>query len=405
MTTRIPRRIAVVGASAAGLAAVETLRREGFDGDLTLVGDEPCPPYDRPPLSKQILSGEWEAERIRLRTPGDLAALDLDLRLGVSATGLDVAGRTLTLADGGQVGFDGLVVATGVRPRRLPGDTGLEGVHVLRSLYHALLLRDRLAPGSRLVVVGAGFLGAEAAAVARKLGAEVTLLEPAPVPLAHAVGKEVGWVLSQAHRDHGVDLRTGTAVAEVLADGHRAVGVRLANGDTVAADEVLIAIGSLPNTEWLEGSGLGVGDGLLCDQYSAAAPGIYGAGDVARWHHPLFDTRMRIEHRTNATEQGMAAARNLLAGPAPRPFAPIPYFWSDQYDMKIQAYGHLRGHDEVVVVDGSLQERRFLAVYRTGERLTGALAVGMPPKAIRTWRTAIAARTDWRAALEGALAA
>ncbi|MET9762005.1 FAD-dependent oxidoreductase [Streptomyces sp. NPDC006372] len=386
------KRIVVVGASAAGLAAAETLRREGYDGTLTLLGDEPHAPYDRPPLSKQILSGEWTTQQLPLRPYADLDALHLDLRLGVAATGLDVTDRTVRLADGSQVPYDGLIIATGVRPRRMPGDGG---AHVLRTLDDALALRERLTPGSRLVVVGAGFLGAEAAAVAWRLGAHVTLLEPAPVPLAHAVGTEVGRMLSQAHLDREVDLRTGVTVTEVTEDG-----VRLADGEVVEADEVLVAIGSLPNTEWLADSGLAVGDGVVCDEYCQAARGVYAAGDVARWNNPLFGTWMRIEHRTNAAEQGMAAARNLLAAPdARKPFAPVPYFWSDQYDMKIQAYGYLRGHDEVAVVDGDLAERRFVAAYRTGERLTGVLAVGMPPKAIRTWRQAIAGGTPWTEAV------
>jgi NADPH-dependent 2,4-dienoyl-CoA reductase/sulfur reductase-like enzyme len=235
---------------------------------------------------------------------------------------------------------------------------------VLRTLDDALALRDRLGPGRRLVVVGAGFLGAEAAAVARGLGTEVTLLEPAPVPLAHAVGEQVGRVLSGAHLDHGVDLRTGVGVTEVSD-----TGVRLTDGELVAADEVLVAIGSLPNTEWLEGSGLKVADGLVCDEYSAAAPGVYGAGDVARWHNPLFGTS-------------------------------VPYFWSDQYDMKVQAFGHLRGHDEVAVVEGELTARRFVVAYRTGDRLVGALAIGMPPKAIRGWRQAVTTGMSWHEAVD-----
>jgi NADPH-dependent 2,4-dienoyl-CoA reductase/sulfur reductase-like enzyme len=266
---------------------------------------------------------------------------------------------------------------------------------VLRSLDDALRLRSRLGPGKRLVVVGAGFLGAEAAAVARSLGCEVTMLEPAPVPLAHAIGAEVGRVLSEAHREHGVDLRTGVTVAAVTDEG-----VRLADGTLVEADEVLVAIGSLPNTEWLAGSGLTVADGVVCDEFSCAAPGVYAAGDVARWHNPLFDVSMRIEHRTNAAEQGMAVARNLLlASPSRKPFAPVPYFWSDQYDMKIQAYGYLRAHDEVRVVEGDLEARRFVAAYRRGDRLAGALAVGMPPKILRAWRQSVAAGATWQAAV------
>ncbi|MFB4419753.1 NAD(P)/FAD-dependent oxidoreductase [Streptomyces sp. QL37] len=373
-------RIVIVGASAAGLAAAETLRREGYAGALTLIGEETDAPYDRPPLSKQILAGDWEAERLSLRAEEQIDGLDLDLRLGAAATGLDTDAHLVHLTGGTRVGYDGLVVATGVRPRRIAG----RGGHVLRTLRDALGLRERLGPGRRLVVVGAGFLGAEAAAVARGLGCEVVMLEPAPVPLAHAVGTQIGRVLSQAHREHGVDLRTGVAVTEVCDDG-----VTLADGSRVEADEVLVAIGSQPNTEWLDGSGLDTADGLVCDQYSEAASGVYGAGDVARWHNPLFGVSMRIEHRTNAAEQGMAAARNLLHPEARKPFAPVPYFWSDQYDMKIHAYGYLRGHDSVEIVEGDLEQRRFLATYRREGRLVGALAVGMPPKNIRPWRQAL----------------
>ncbi|MFF0107329.1 NAD(P)/FAD-dependent oxidoreductase [Streptomyces hirsutus] len=391
------RRIVVVGASAAGLAAAETLRRAGHDGPLTLVGDEPHAPYDRPPLSKQILSGTWPAGRLPLRRDEDLDALDLDLRWGTAATGLDLADRAVRLADGSRVPYDGLIVATGVRPRRLPG----EGAHVLRTLDDALALRDVLTPGTRLVVVGAGFLGAEAAAVARGLGVHVTLLEPSPVPLAHAVGTEVGGMLSRVHLEHGVELRTSVTVTEVVEDG-----VRLADGEVVEADEILVAVGSLPNTGWLADSGLALGDGVVCDEYCEAAPGVYAAGDVARWYNPLFGTSMRIEHRTNAAEQGMAAARNLLAPPEARtPFAPVPYFWSDQYGLRIQAYGCLRGHDEVAVVDGDMAERRFVAAYRRGGRLTGALAVGMPPGVVRAWRKAVADGTAWHEAVRDEAAA
>jgi NADPH-dependent 2,4-dienoyl-CoA reductase/sulfur reductase-like enzyme len=265
---------------------------------------------------------------------------------------------------------------------------------VLRTLDDALTLRERLGPGQRLVVVGAGFLGAEAAAVAWRLGAQVTLLEPAPVPLAHAVGEEVGRVLSRAHLERGVDLRTGVAVTEVTEEG-----VRLADGAEIEADEVLVAIGSLPNVEWLADSGLTLGDGVVCDEYCEAARGVYAAGDVARWYNPLFGVSMRIEHRTNAAEQGMAAARNLLNSEARKAFAPVPYFWSDQYEMKIQAYGYLRGHEEVRVVEGELAEGRFLAAYRRGERLSGVLAVGMPPKVMRGWRQAIAVGAAWKEAV------
>ncbi|MET8979158.1 FAD-dependent oxidoreductase [Streptomyces sp. NPDC004539] len=388
-------RALIVGASAAGLAAAETLRREGYEGTITLVGDEPYDPYDRPPLSKQVLAGEWPPERVRLRTSEELGGVEL--RLGTPATALDTINRVVLLRDGTTLPYDGLVIATGVRPRRLASasadtgtGTGTGTPHVLRTLDDALRLQARLTRGRRLIVVGAGFLGAEVAAVARKLGVEVIMLEPAAVPLAHAVGEDVGRVLTEAHREHGVDLRCGVSVTET-----REGGVRLADGTEIEADDVLVAIGSVPNTEWLAGSGLTLDSGVVCDEYCAAAPGVYAAGDVARWHNPLFGTPMRIEHRTNAAEQGMAAARNLLSPDAPKPFAPVPYFWSDQYDMKVQAFGHLREHDEVAVADGSLADRRFIAAYRKGNRLVGALGVGMPPKAIRQWRQSIAVSAGW----------
>lgn len=387
-------RVVVVGASAGGLAAAEGLRRLGYDGAITVVGDEPHLPYDRPPLSKQILTGEWEPDRLALRPEADLEALGIEWRLGEEATGADPDGRTVTLAGGDRLDFDHLVVATGVRPRRLPGVEEMPGVHVMRRLEDALALRSRMVAGRRLVVVGGGFIGAEAAAAARGRGMEVTMIEPAAVPLAHAVGEVVGTALVQVHRAHGVDVRTGTAVTGVVAgpDG-RVTGVSLDDGTTVAADDVVVGIGSVPNTDWLADSGLPVENGLVCDEYCAAAEGVWGVGDVSRFHNPLFGTSMRIEHRTNAAEQGLAVARNIV-GP-PRPFAPVPYFWSDQYDLKIQAHGHLRGYDEIDVVDGDPSSARFLVAYRTGDRLAGVLAVGMSPKVLRPWRAALAAGSSW----------
>lgn len=398
------RRVVIVGASAAGLAAAEALRGFGFDGALILVGDEQHAPYDRPPLTKQVLRGDWEPERTVLREPGDLAALGLDERRGTAAVGLDVAGRTVRLSTGERIPFDAAVIATGVRPRPLPGFNGsgggettgdgeaADGIHTLRTLDDALRLRSRLGPGRRLVIIGGGFLGAEAAAAARMAGAQVTLVTPAPQLLSGALGELVGAVLSEAHRARGVDLRTGTAAVGPVTEDGRVTGVRLGNGSVLPADDVLVAIGSLPNTEWLAGSGLPVGDGVVCDQYCAAAPGVYAAGDVARWNHSLYG-QVRIEHRTNATEQGVAAARRLLGVAVP--FKPVPYFWSDQYDMKIQAYGHLDGHEEAAVVDGSPSEEHFLAAYRTGGRLSGVAAVGMPPKQLLPWHAKLAADTSW----------
>lgn len=388
-------RVVIVGASAGGLATAEALRRTGYQGVITLVGDEPERPYDRPPLSKQLLTGQWEPDRLALRTDAAIDDLGLDLRLGVSATALDTARRVVTLADDTRVPYDALVVATGVRPSRLPECP--DGVHVLRTLSDALALKERLRPGRRLVIVGAGFVGAEVAATARGFGVEVTMLESEPVPLALTVGEETGRFLTRLHDDHGVRVHTNAAITEITA-----VGVRLADGAVFPADDVLLAVGSVPNTEWLIGSDLIVHNGLVCDEYCAAAPDVYGVGDVARWHNPLFGTDMRIGHRTNAAEQGMAVARNLLAPEARKPFAPVPYFWSDQYDVKIQACGYLRDHDEAVVLDSDLAARQLLVVYRTGDRLTGVLAAGKSPKAVRAWRALIATGALWGAALSAA---
>jgi NADPH-dependent 2,4-dienoyl-CoA reductase/sulfur reductase-like enzyme len=398
-------RVVVVGASAGGLATAEALRRAKYEGEITLVGDESHLPYDRPPLSKQLLCGEWESDRLSLRSSADIEALGVEWRLGAAATGLDTAQRVVTLADGAEVRYDGLVVATGVRPRRLPGAEARTGLHVLRTLPDALALREALRPGGRLVIVGAGFVGAEVAATARGLGVEVTMLESAAVPLALAVGEEAGRFLTRLHHEQGVDVRTQAAVAEVLGDDRGVTGVRLTDGTVVPADDVLVAIGSVPNTDWLAGSGLSVDNGLMCDEYCAAAPGVYGVGDVARWHNPLFDTLMRVEHRTHAAEQGMAVARNLLQPDEQRPFAPVPYFWSDQYKTKFQAYGNLRDHDEALILDSDFGERQLLVAYRKGDRLNGVLATGKTPKTLRAWRTLIAARTPWKDALAEPVAA
>ncbi|WSQ14325.1 FAD-dependent oxidoreductase [Streptomyces sp. NBC_01231] len=392
-------RLAVVGAAAGGLATVEALRRGGHQGAITLVGDEAELPYDRPPLSKQILKGEWAPDRLALRARADIDALDLDLRLGASATGLDMAARTLLLSDGTQLPYEAMVVATGARARRLPGTEGIGGVHTLRTLTDALALKARLRAGRRLVIVGAGFLGAEVAAAARGLGVEVTLLEAAPGAMAQAVGEQAGRFLSRLHGEHGVRLFTGVTVAEVLGADGKAVGVELADGRVLPADDVLVAIGAVPNTEWLAGSRLPLGDGLMCDQYSAAAPEVYGVGDVACWHNPLFGTVMRVEHRTNAGEQALTVAHNLLNPDARRPFAPVPYFWSDQYDTRIQAYGHLRDHDEVLVLKRDVTGRQLLALYRRGDQLTGVLAVGQAPRTLRAWRGLIASGATWEAAV------
>jgi NADPH-dependent 2,4-dienoyl-CoA reductase/sulfur reductase-like enzyme len=388
--------VAVVGASAAGLSVVEALRRKGFDGRITLVGEETELPYDRPPLSKEILSGAWSEERVQLRDESTLAGYDVDLRLGMRATGVDPIARKIKLADGTAVSYDDLVVATGVRPRRLPGSEGISGVQVLRTLADARALRSTLVGRPRLVIVGAGFLGAEVASVASATGAKVTMVSDLQAPLSDVLGADLGALLRGVHQQHGVRVLTGTRVREVLAAGGRVRGVRLADGSVLDADAVLIAIGSLPNVEWLAGSGIPVGNGVLCDRNCQAGPGVWAAGDVASWVHGTLGTRLRLEHRTNAAEQGIAVAENILSGARPAPFAPVPYIWSDQYDLKIQIYGAPRAADRFVIADGSLEARKLVAYYGRDGVVCAAVGINMV-RPLRAARAVVAAATPWSA--------
>jgi 3-phenylpropionate/trans-cinnamate dioxygenase ferredoxin reductase subunit len=386
------RSIVVVGASLAGLRAAEALREAGFDGAITVVGDEPHLPYDRPPLSKQVLAGDWDLDRVALTGAGVGGGPDLrlDWRLGERAVALDVAARSVSLASGERLGFDGLVVATGATPRTLPGTAGLAGVHLLRTVDDCLALRADLdRTPRRVVVVGAGFIGAEVAATCRGRGLEVTLLEALPVPLGRVFGPELGTVFADLHRDHGVDVRLGAGVAGIDGQG-RVERVRLRDGGALDADVVVVGIGVVPNTDWLEGSGLTVADGVQCDQTCLAAPGVVAAGDVARWPNPRFGQVMRVEHWENAVTQGQHAGRRLVAGDeAAPPYAPVPWFWSDQYDRKIQLAGVCAPGDQVEVVEGSLAERRFVAFFGRAGRLVGVLGFNRP-RPVMQYRNLIA---------------
>lgn len=394
-----PRQILVVGASLAGLRAVEALRQHGFDGRVGLVGEEPHLPYDRPPLSKQVLAGAWGLDRVQLREPDRYDELDLDLHLGRRAVGLDLVAREV-LVDGSEpMGFDGLVIATGAHPRPLAGSRPLDGVFTLRTLDDCLALSEAVgAPGARVVVVGAGFIGSEVAATCHGRGARVTVLEALPVPLTHVLGGSVGEVCAALHRDEGVDLRCGVGVSAIEGRDH-VERVILSDGTAVDADVVVVGIGVVPTTAWLDGSGLRLDNGVVCDEACFAGPGIVAAGDVCRWRNPLFGGFMRVEHWTNAAEQGTAAAHNLLAGPAgAKPYAPVPYFWSDQYDVKIQYVGHASARDQVRVVNGSLEERRFVALYGREGRLTAALAFNRP-RLLMAYRRLLAEGATWEQAL------
>ena len=393
------KSVTIVGASLAGMRAAETLRREGFDGTVTLIGDETDAPYDRPPLSKQVLAGEWEPQRIALYDDETLADLQLTWRLGARAVGFEAATRTVTLAGGEQLSADGVVIATGARTRTLPGTGDLAGVYTLRTLADSLAIRTEFdATPGRVVVVGAGFIGAEVAATARGRGLDVTMVEMADTPLERVLGAELGRVCAEVHTDHGVDLRLGVGVESITGAG-RVEQVTLSDGTRLDADVVVVGVGVIPNTEWLEGSGLDIDNGVVCDETCLAAPGVVAAGDVARWPNRLFGQSIRVEHWDNAIAQGIAAAQRLLAGEAAEPFAPVPWFWSDQYDRKIQLAGRSGPDDEVVVVTGSTEERRFAAIYGRAGRIVAVLGFNRP-RHVMQYRRLIARGASWEEALE-----
>jgi NADPH-dependent 2,4-dienoyl-CoA reductase/sulfur reductase-like enzyme len=356
----------IVGASAAGLACAEALRRKGYTGPLTIVGAEPHLPYDRPPLSKQVLSGSWEPARAQLRPAEALAALDATFVLGDPAVHLDVAERAVHTASGRVLKAENIVLATGLRPRTLPRQPAL------RTLDDAVSLREDLLKCSRAVVVGDGVLGAEIAATARGMGVPVTLAGPQQAPMALQLGPVVAGQLAGLHASHGVELRLGAAVTGAGADG-----VLLETGELLPADLVVVAFGSAPATDWLRDSGLTLDNGIVCDSRCRAAEGVYAAGDVARWHHETLGTLVRLENRANATDQGIAVAANILG--ADQPYTPVPYFWTDQFDAKIHVHGFVG--PEVSIVEGSLAERRFVARYHRDGELTGVLGWNMPKQA------------------------
>ena len=317
--------------------------------------------------------------------------LGLDLRLGTRATSLDVGGRTVALDTGERLPFDGLVIATGVRPRRLDLPA-LEGVHYLRTIDDCLAIRAAMDKSPRVAVIGAGFIGGEVASTARERGLETTLIEALELPLLRVLSRDVAQVIADIHHDKGVTLKLGVGVDDLLGTA-RVEGVRLADGTVVDADLVVIGVGVAPATDWLESSGLELDNGVVCDERCVAkgTDGITAAGDVARWYNPLYGRSMRVEHWTNAAEQGEAVAATLVQGDKAEPFAPVPYFWSDQYDTKIQFLGIAEHADELRVVEGSLEERKFVAVYGKAGVIIGALGFSMPRR-LMAYRALIAER-------------
>jgi len=397
-------RVVIVGASLAGVRAAETLRQERFAGTITMDGAEAHRPYDRPPLSKKVLSGEWEPDRIQLRRPEALDELGIEWVLGDAASGLDLDARRVRLASGSSLDFDGLVIATGAEVRRLRDQPDWAGVHVIRTLDDSLRLRSELVEGTRVVVIGAGFIGLEVAATARQRGCQVTVLEGADAPMKRGLGSAMGRAAAMVHVDHGVNLRFGVAVEALVESAPgRVGGVRLAGGETVPAEVVVVGIGVVPSTGWLEGSGLQLSDGVVCDAtLNAGVPGVYAAGDVVRWYNERYGANVRIEHWTTASEQGAAAARNLLAverGDPPTPYSEVPFFWSDQFGSRIQFLGRADGDENVTVVLGSVEERSFVALYEREGRLRAALGVSRP-KQLMQFRRLLVADAGWDEALE-----
>ncbi|OIK02071.1 NAD(P)/FAD-dependent oxidoreductase [Streptomyces monashensis] len=378
------RTVAVVGASLAGLSAARSLRKRGYDGRLVLVGEESHRPYDRPPLSKEFLAGTLgEAELALERDDEDLQA---EWVLGTRATGLDRAERAIRLADGREIRADGVVVATGAAARILPGTEGLAGVHVLRTLDDARALRDELALGGRLVVIGGGFIGAEVASTAHALGLDVTVVEAAPTPLAGPLGGAMGGVVSALHADHGVRLLCGVGV-KGLSGERRVDAVLLEDGRGVPADTVVVGVGARPCVDWLDGSGVALDNGVKCgaDGRTTLA-GVVAVGDCANWYDPHTGAHRRVEHWTGALERPDTAVATLLAGGAGEPGVPRPaYFWSDQYGVKIQFVGHAAGADDVTVEAGSTEDRSFLAVYRRAGRPVAVLGMNQP-RLFTRWR-------------------
>ncbi|WP_448623509.1 NAD(P)/FAD-dependent oxidoreductase [Geodermatophilus sp. URMC 64] len=375
--------VAVVGASLAGLSAARALREQSFEGRIVVIGDEVHAPYDRPPLSKDFLAGTATLDDIALGMDDD-EGLGLEWRLGTTAVGLDHVTRSVLLRDGGEIRADGVVLATGARARRLPGSEGLDGVHVLRSLDDAISLREDLAAAERLVVIGAGFIGAEVASTARKLGLEVTVVETQPVPLAGPLGAEMGGVCAGLHADHGTRLLTGTGVAGLVGTG-RVEAVELTDGTRLPADVVVVGIGAAPNVEWLAGSGVALGNGVLTDERGATnVPGVVAVGDCAATWSRSAERHVRIEHWTNALEQPATVVATLLGAGAPAP-APVPYFWSDQYGARIQFAGSRREGDVARVVEGSCADRSFLVVYERDGDPVAVLGMNQP-RLFTRWR-------------------
>ncbi|WP_204804222.1 NAD(P)/FAD-dependent oxidoreductase [Mycobacterium riyadhense] len=378
--------IVIVGGGLGAARTAEQLRRAGYAGRLTIVSDEVHLPYDRPPLSKEVLRSEVDDVALKPREFYD--EKDITLRLGAAASSLDTAAQTVTLADGTVLGYDELVIATGLVPRRIPSFSDLEGIRVLRSYDECMALREHASSAKRAVVVGAGFIGCEVAASLRGLGVDVVLVEPQPTPLASVLGERIGALVTRLHRDEGVDVRTGLGVAEVRGERHVDTVV-LTDGTEVPADLVVVGIGSHPATDWLQGSGIEIDNGVICDEAGrTSAPNVWALGDVASWRDATGH-QVRVEHWSNVADQARVVVPAMLGNDVPSNVV-VPYFWSDQYDVKIQCLGEPEATDTVHLVEDD--GRKFLAYYERDGVLVGVVGGGLPGKVMKV-RAKIAAGT------------
>jgi NADPH-dependent 2,4-dienoyl-CoA reductase/sulfur reductase-like enzyme len=383
---RVNHGIVLVGGGLAAARTAEQLRRSEYTGRITIVSDEVHLPYDRPPLSKEVLRKEVDDVALKPREWYD--EKDIVLRLGSAVTGLDTAAQTVTLDDGTVLGYDELVIATGLVPRRIPAFPDLEGIRVLRSFDESMALREHASAAHHAVVIGAGFIGCEVAASLRSVGVDVVLVEPQPTPLASVLGEQIGELVARLHRDEGVDVRLGVGVAEVRGQG-RVDTVVLTDGTELTADLVVVGIGSKPATDWLEGSGIEVDNGVICDGAGrASAPNVWALGDVASWRDATGH-QARVEHWSNVADQARVVVPAMLGQDVPTNVV-VPYFWSDQYDVKIQCLGEPEATDIVHLVEDD--GRKFLAYYERDGVLVGVVGGGMPGKVMKI-RGKIAAAT------------
>ncbi|SEH45799.1 Reductase C-terminal [Mycolicibacterium rutilum] len=369
--------IVIVGGGLAAARTAEQLRRSEYAGPVTIVSDEDHLPYDRPPLSKEVLRAE--TDDVTLKPAEFYSENDITVRLGSGAKSLNTEAKTITLTDGTELAYDELIIATGLVPKRIPSFPDLAGIHVLRNYDEAVALRKEAGSARRAVVVGAGFIGCEVAASLRKLGADVVLVEPQPAPLASVLGEQIGELVARLHRAEGVDVRCGVGVSEVRG-ADRVETVVLGDGTEVEADIVVVGIGSRPGTDWLEGSGLELDNGVVCDDNGrSSAPHVWAIGDVASWRHSLGH-QVRVEHWSNVADQARVLVPAML-GQEPPAAVSVPYFWSDQYDVKIQCLGEPEPGDTVHVVEDD--GRKFLAYYERDGVVAGVVGGGMPGKVMK----------------------